>query len=91
VARRSTERDNYSRIGSWYSRGNSAEEGKKERRKEGKKEKDNAEASMKAAAKSRDTGSVGEAGAGSRAARRFVPGRSSQTLDAADDSPAWEW
>jgi hypothetical protein len=35
VARRSTERDNYSRIDSWYSRGKSGE---------GKKEKDNAEA-----------------------------------------------
>src|SRR5258708_4799541 len=45
--------------------------------------------SMKASAKSRDTSSVCEAGAGSRAVRRFLPDRSSQTLDAANGSPEW--
>lgn len=46
---------------------------------------------MKAVATSRDTGSGCEAGAGSRAVRRFLPNRSSQTLDAADGSPEWLW
>ena len=46
---------------------------------------------MKASAESRDTGSGGEPGAGSRAARRVLPGRSSQTLEAASGSPEWEW
>src|SRR6266852_9319874 len=45
--------------------------------------------SMKASAKSRDTGNACEAGAGSRAVRRFVPDRSSQTLDAANGSLEW--
>ena len=38
----------------------------------------------------KDTSSGCESGAGSRAARRVMPRRSSQTLDAANGSPAWE-